>query len=58
METWHLPSESHLDNGPWTELTRDVWDLGDDQLWEALEAVQLEAARREGHTPQGHPGAV
>ena len=51
METQPLPSEPHLDNGPQTELTRDLWDLDDDQLWEVLEAVQLEAARREGAAP-------
>ena len=32
-------------------LTRDAWDLDDDQLQEVLEALQMETARREGSTP-------
>ena len=40
-----------LDEGPQTELTRDVEDLNDDQLWEVLEALQMEMARREGLAP-------
>ena len=51
VETGPLPSKPHLDNGPQTELTRDLLDLDYDQLWELLEAVQLEAARREGPHP-------
>ena len=53
------PSEPHLDNGPQMELTRDLWNLDDDQLWEVLEAGQLKAARKEGAaTHMGHPWLV
>ena len=46
VEAWPLPSEPYLDNGPQMDLTtRNLWDLDDDQLWEALEAVLLETAR-------------
>ena len=48
-----------LADGPQMELTRDVCNLDDDQLWEALEAFQMEMARREGEAPlQGHPRAI
>ena len=41
------------------ELTSNLWDLDDDQLWEVLEAVQLRTARRVGlQTHMGHPRAV
>ena len=33
------------------EVNRDVWDLDDDQLWEALDALQTEMAWREGVAP-------
>ena len=53
-----LPSESHLDNGSQRELTKDLCDLDDDQLWEALEAAQLKPDR-EGTAPHmGLPQAV
>ena len=57
MDAWPLPSEFHLDNGPQMDLaTRDLWDLDDDQLWEVLEVIQLETARREGAaSPHGSP---
>ena len=53
-----LPSKPQLDDGPRQEVTRDVWDLDDDQLWEVLEALQMKTARREGvaspyRLPQG-----
>ena len=51
MDTQPLPSEPSLDNGPHSELIRDVWHL-DDQLLEALEALQMETARREGMAPK------
>ena len=42
MDGQPLPSEPHLDNRSWTDLaTRDLWDLDDDQLWEALAAIKL-----------------
>ena len=42
MDAQPLPSKPHLDNGPWMDLaTRDLWDLDSNQLWEALEAIQL-----------------
>ena len=48
VDTQPLPSEPNPDDGPHMELTRDVWDLDDDQLWEMLEALQMETARRKG----------
>ena len=51
MDTWPLPSKPNVDDGPQTELTRDIQDLDDDQLWEVLEALQTETARREGTAP-------
>ena len=48
MDNWPLPSKPSLDNRAQMELTRDVQDLDDDQLWEVLEALQMETARREG----------
>ena len=49
MDTQPLPSKPHLDNRPQTELTtRDIWNLDNDQLRDALEAVQFMTARREG----------
>ena len=45
----------NLDDGPQMELIRDVWDLDDDQLQEALEPLQMETARREGQHPIGSP---
>ena len=53
VETWPLHSKPYLDNGCQMEQTRDLQDLDDDLLWEMLQAVQLEAARREGLHPQG-----
>ena len=49
-----FPSMSSLDEGPseaqasmpQLKLTKDVWDLSDDQLWEVLEALQT--AQRKG----------
>ena len=42
--------------GLWRTLTRDIWEPNNDQLWEVLEAIQFETARREGHHPcMGHP---
>ena len=60
VDTQTLPSKSHLDNGPQMELTtRDLWDLDNDQLREALEAVQFGIARREALCPYTvHPRAV
>ena len=47
------------DDGAQMELTRDVREFDDDQLWEALEVLQIEMARREGATPHmGHPRAI
>ena len=52
VDTQPLPSESHLDNRAWMELTtRDLWNLDNDQLREMLEAVQFKTAKREGATP-------
>ena len=52
VDTQPLPSEPHLDNGPQMELTtRDLWDLDNDQLQEALEVVQFKTARKEGAAP-------
>ena len=49
------PQWAHLDKGTCLELTRDVQDLDDDQLWEMLEALQMETARRKGAAhPHGH----
>ena len=53
--TWPLPRMPNLDKGlseaqvpmPLEELSRDVWDLDNDQLWEVLEALQTEMAWRE-----------
>ena len=43
---------SHIPDG----LTRDVWDVDDDQLCEALEALQIEITWREWVTsPAGLP---
>ena len=57
VDTQPLSSVPNLDNGPWMELTRDVWDLDNDQLWEMLEALQMETARgRRWHPHMGHPG--
>ena len=36
---------------PCAELTRDAQDLNDDQLWEALQALQTETAQKEGTAP-------
>ena len=38
---------------PQVELTGDVWDLNNDQLQEALEALQIKMALREGEAPTG-----
>ena len=51
MDTQPLPSKPNLHDWPQTELTRDVQDLVDGQLWEVLEALQIETARREGVIP-------
>ena len=47
---------------PQAELTRDVWDLNNEQLWKVLEALQTKLLskpnwpRGEGmHFYQGHP---
>ena len=62
--TQPLPSMPSLDKGlleaqtPMSqeELTRDVQDLDDDELWELLEALQTETTRREGTgSPLGSP---
>ena len=59
VKTQHLPSKSHLDDGPWPELTWDILDLDNDQLWEVLKALHVEVAKREHTVPHmGHPGAV
>ena len=36
---------------PQAKLTRDVWDLDNDQLWEVLETLQTKLAQREGAAP-------
>ena len=55
VDMWPLPTMPSQDNGPQMELTRDVWNLDDDQLWEVLEALQMEIARKEGwHPHTGH----
>ena len=36
---------------PKVELTRDVWNLNDDQLWEVLVALQTKIAQKEGAAP-------
>ena len=57
VESWPLPSEPHLDNGPQLELTWDIWDLDIDELWEVLKALHMEVGRSEGAAPpQGSPG--
>ena len=44
---------------PWVELTRDVWDLDDDQLLEVLEALQTTMAQRMSVASLlGHPGEI
>ena len=40
------PQWVHPDGGPWPELMRNVWDLNDDQIREALYALQMETAKR------------
>ena len=48
LAIWPVPGMPSLEKGPsgaqasttQAELTRDVWDLDDDQLWGALEALQ------------------
>ena len=37
----------------------DISELDNDQLWEVLEAIRFEMARREGHHPHtGNPGPI
>ena len=61
---WPLLSIPSLDEGPLeakasipqVELTRDVLEFNDDQLWEALEALQTKTAQRgRAATPLGLP---
>ena len=64
-----LPSMPSRDEGlseaqalmPQVELTRDVWDLNNDQLWEALEVLLIKMAWREGQllgSPWGNLGPL
>ena len=52
VETQALPSEPSLDDGSQRELIQDIGDLDNDQLWEVLEALHMEIARREGAASQ------
>ena len=60
----HVPClEESLSEAPlstsWTELTRDIWDLDDDQLCKVLEALQTKMVQRGEITPQlGHPRGI
>ena len=52
------PSEAQA-SIPQVELTRDIWDLNNDQLWEVLETLQTKVAQREGQHPYWHhPGEI
>ena len=52
---WHgipaSPSEPNPDNVPQRTLTRDIWELDNDKLWEVLEAIRYKMDRRKGGTP-------
>ena len=50
VETQPLPSEPHLDDGPKLELTWDIWDLNNDQLWRHLRLSMWRKPRGRGHT--------
>ena len=58
MGIFPLSSMPSLDEGQseaQAELTREVWDLNDDQMWEVLEALQTKMAQRGACSPTGSP---
>ena len=59
VETQPSPSKSQPDDEPQLDLTWDIWELHLDQLSEALRALHMEIAKKEGpHLPWGHPRVV